>query len=302
MTKIKAWVNAARLRTLPLSVSGILAGTALGHYYSEFDGVVFVLALLTTVAFQVTSNFANDYGDGVKGTDNDDRIGPKRALQSGLLSRGQLKTGIIVAVAIDIALVMVLVYWAFGLDNMIYPLVFVMLGGASIWAAIKYTVGKSAYGYKGMGDIFVFVFFGLLAVMGSMFLYTQYLTGLSVLPAIAIGSLSAAVLNLNNMRDHSSDKKANKNTLVVAIGMEKAKKYHFALLIVAFVATLWFCMVAFSHRSGLLPVLAFVPVSAHMIKVYKTKDVEKFDPELKKLALSTFFLAVLLYISCNNFL
>lgn len=271
-------------------------------YYKEFDSVILILALLTTVGFQVTSNFANDYGDGVKGTDNDDRVGPKRALQSGILSRAQLKKGIIVTIAIDMALVMVLIYFAFGLDHMVYPIVFLLLGGASIWAAVKYTVGKSAYGYRGLGDVFVFVFFGLLAVMGSMFLYTKYLTGLSVLPAIAIGSLSTAVLNLNNMRDYNSDKKANKNTLVVTMGIKRAKAYHYGLLIAAFLGILLFCLIGFDDRSALLPIVAFVPIVAHMRKVYTTSKPERFDPELKKLALSTFFLAVLLYVSCNNFL
>ena len=168
MGNINPWISAARLRTLPLSVSGIVVGTALANLYGFEDTVVFVLALLTTIGFQVTSNFANDYGDGVKGTDNDERIGPKRALQSGNISRQELKEGIIFSIIIDVILVVALVYFAFGFEDMLYPILFLILGAASIWAAIKYTVGASAYGYRGLGDLFVFLFFGLLAVMGSM--------------------------------------------------------------------------------------------------------------------------------------
>ena len=302
MTKVKAWVSAARLRTLPLSVSGIIVGTALAIYYGKFDSIIFILALVTTVAFQVTSNFANDYGDGVKGTDNDDRIGPKRAIQSGLLNRLELKQGIIVAIAIDVFLVLALIYVAFGIENGFYPLLFLFLGGFSIWAAVRYTVGQKAYGYRGLGDVFVFIFFGLLSVMGCMFLYTKFLTWLSVLPAIAIGLLSTGVLNLNNLRDYNSDKKAGKNTLVVKMGFSRGKKYHYTLLLFALISVIIFCAIAFENWTAVLPLFAFVPIVIHLRKVYKTTKPELFDPELKKLALSAFFLAVLLYVTCNNFL
>jgi len=173
LSKIAAWLNAARLRTLPLSVSGVVVGTALANFYGKNDSLIFILALLTTIGFQVTSNFANDYGDGVKGTDNDDRVGPKRALQSGLLTREELKKGIVISIVISLVLVAAVLYFSFGVENIEYFALFGVLGFLSIWAAIKYTVGKSAYGYKGLGDVFVFAFFGLLAVLGSLFLYTK---------------------------------------------------------------------------------------------------------------------------------
>ncbi len=295
-------MSAARLRTLPLSVSGIIVGTALAIYYGKFDSIIFILALVTTVAFQVTSNFANDYGDGVKGTDNDDRIGPKRAIQSGLLNRLELKQGIIVAIGVDVFLVLALIYVAFGIENGFYPLLFLFLGGFSIWAAVRYTVGQKAYGYRGLGDVFVFIFFGILSVMGCMFLYTKFLTWLSVLPAIAIGLLSTGVLNLNNLRDYNSDKKAGKNTLVVKMGFSRGKKYHYILLLFALISVIIFCAIAFENWTAILPLFAFVPIVIHLRKVYKTTKPELFDPELKKLALSAFFLAVLLYVTCNNFL
>ncbi|MDO6820825.1 1,4-dihydroxy-2-naphthoate octaprenyltransferase [Zobellia sp. 1_MG-2023] len=302
MGNINPWISAARLRTLPLSVSGIVVGTALANLYGFEDTIVFVLALLTTIGFQVTSNFANDYGDGVKGTDNDERIGPKRALQSGNISRQELKEGIIFSIIIDVILVVALVYFAFGFEDMLYPILFLILGAASIWAAIKYTVGASAYGYRGLGDLFVFLFFGLLAVMGSMVLYTKQLYAMSLLPAIAIGLLSAGVLNLNNLRDYESDKNANKNTLIVFIGFQKGKIYHYALLITAFLCILAFSVLNLKGALFFLPLIAFIPIFLHLKRVHATDRNDQIDPELKKLALSTFFLSVLIYISCNIFL
>ena len=302
MIKFRAWLNAARLRTLPLSLSGILVGTALANIYGYNDLHIFILALLTTVAFQVTSNFANDYGDGVKGTDNEDRIGPKRAYQSGQLSQSELKTGIRISVVIDLFLVFLLLYFAFHEEHLKYVVLFVILGIASIWAAIKYTVGSNAYGYKGFGDLFVFSFFGLLSVLGSMFLFTKFLTSIAVLPAAAIGFLSTAVLNLNNLRDIESDKKANKNTIIVKIGLSKGKVYHYTLIVLAFISMLIFVgNHYYSWKSGIC-MIAFVPLFIHLRSVKKIENPRNFDPELKKVALSTFLLGFLFYIGYNYFL
>lgn len=300
MTKIKAWLYAARLRTLPLSVSGIIVGTAIAKYHEKSDSLIFILALLTTIGFQITSNFANDYGDGVKGTDNDSRIGPKRALQSGLLSQNELKHGILVSIFISLIFVIGLIYTAFGDQKLEYIVLFSVFGLLSIWAAIKYTIGNSAYGYRGLGDLFVFIFFGLLAVLGSMFLYTKFITLTALLPAVSIGLLCTAVLNLNNLRDFESDKKSKKNTLVVLMGLENGKRYHYALLLISFICTLVFMVLNFSNWLICLPLIAFVFIFVHLLKVYNTREPVLFDPELKKLALSTFFLAILIFISCYN--
>ena len=246
MTPFKAWLLAARLRTLPLSISGILMGTTLAVLANSFDWGILILALLTTIGFQVTSNFANDYGDGVKGTDNEERIGPSRALQSGILSKQNLKQGIIVSSAISLLLAFTLLYVAFGIDYLSYFLLFTVLGLLSIWAALKYTMGDKPYGYQGLGDLAVFVFFGLLGVLGSLFLYTKTWDWVTVLPAITIGFLCVGVLNLNNLRDVVSDKKSGKNTMVVQMGFEKGKKYHYALIILSFLS-----MVAYTWLTGI---------------------------------------------------
>jgi 1,4-dihydroxy-2-naphthoate octaprenyltransferase len=302
VAKFRAWLNAARLRTLPLSLSGILVGTALANIYGHWDLYIFILALLTTVAFQITSNFANDYGDGVKGTDNEDRIGPLRTLQSGQLSKRELKNGIRISVVIDLLLVFLLLYFSFQEEHLIYVLLFVVFGIASIWAAIRYTVGNNAYGYKGLGDLFVFIFFGLLSVLGSMFLYTKFLMAMAILPAASIGFLSTAVLNLNNLRDIESDKKANKNTFVVNIGRSKGKAYHYTLIILAFIFMLIFIGNHFYSWKSAICLIAFVPLFIHLRSVKKIENPHNFDPELKKVALSTFLLGFLFYIGYNYFL
>ncbi len=302
MTAFKVWLNAARPRTLPLSVSGILVGTAMASSYGEINYIIFFLALLTTIGFQVTSNFANDYGDGVKGTDNDDRIGPKRALQSGLLSRKALKKGIIISVSINLILVLCLLVVSFGREYLHWGILFLFLGGFSVWAAIKYTVGDSAYGYKGLGDIFVFLFFGLLGVLGSMFLYIKTIPFVSVLPAMSIGLLSVGVLNLNNLRDVTSDKLAGKNTMVVKMGFENGKRYHTLLLVLSFVCICIFLFSDVVHFFQFICLIAFVPIFIHLGFVMKTTSPQLLDPELKKLALSTFLLALLFYFSYVYFL
>jgi len=298
----KAWVQAARLRTLPLSLSGIIMGTALATKQGVFNGTIFILALLTTVGFQVTSNFANDYGDGVKGTDNEDRIGPARALQSGWLTRSALKKGIIVSIGISFLLAIGLIYSAFGLDNLPYILLFLILGILSIWAALKYTMGSNPYGYMGLGDVFVFLFFGLLGVLGSMFLYTKSITWTSLFPAIGIGTLCVGVLNLNNLRDVVSDGKHGKNTLVVKMGFQNGKKYHFLLLVSALLSFITYILIERLSIAQSFFMIAFVPIVVHLIKVMSTQVPGALDSELKKLAFSTFLLSILFYAAVNYFL
>ncbi|WP_405415652.1 1,4-dihydroxy-2-naphthoate octaprenyltransferase [Maribacter sp. Asnod1-A12] len=302
MVKVKAWLNAARLRTLPLSISGILVGTAMAAYHGVVDAGIFVLAILTTIGLQVTSNFANDYGDGVKGTDGEDRLGPKRALQSGLLTATQLKFGIYISIIINAILIISLVVISFGLAEVLYPALFLLLGAFAIWAAIKYTVGKSAYGYNGLGDIFVFLFFGLVSVLGSMFLYLKAFSFMTVLPAVSIGLLSVGVLNLNNMRDIRSDTAVGKNTLVVKIGLKKAKIYHYLLLVISFLSLFCFLIATNGSHIRYVCLVGYVMVFIHLRKVAATNNEAELDPELKKLALSTFFIALLFFISYYYFL
>ncbi len=290
---LKAFIKAARLRTLPLSVSGIVLGSFLAAEAEMFDIKIFVLALVTTIGFQVVSNFANDYGDGVKGTDNKDRVGPERALQSGAISPKSMLKAIKITSLLTFIIALLLIYTAFGMVNINYSILFLVLGLASIVAAIKYTMGDNPFGYNGYGDVFVFLFFGLVSVMGSYFLYTKQLDYSLLLPAVSIGTMSTGVLNLNNMRDRLSDATSNKRTLVVKIGSTYAKYYHYTLLILAFICSIAYTIIHFESFFQFLFVIAFLPIIKHLIVVYKNREPALLDPELKKLALSTFAFAIL---------
>ncbi len=258
-----------------------------------FQWDIGILALLTTLGFQILSNFANDYGDGVKGTDNHERVGPMRAMQSGLLTATDLKRGMIFTILVTLLLALALIYTAFGSKNFLVSLIFFVLGIGAILAAVKYTVGRSAYGYRGLGDIFVFLFFGLLAVVGSYFLYVEQLNGLVFLPAIAIGLWSTAVLNLNNMRDRIPDARANKNTLAVYLGEKKAKIYHISLILIGFLAVLLYFLISKDWFWAGISCIVFIPFALHSSTVIKNESPALLDPELKKVALTTFFFSVL---------
>ena len=294
MEKIKLWISAFRLRTLPLSVSGIIIGSCLAYYNGAFSTAIFILALLATISLQILSNLANDYGDGVKGTDNDERIGPERAIQSGKISPEDMFSAIRINILIVILFVFLLIYSSFGSQHFLYAMLFFVLGALSIFAALKYTIGESAYGYRALGDIMVFLFFGLLSVIGTYFLYTKQLDHVLLLPACAIGLLSTGVLNLNNMRDIESDTNSNKITVAVKLGLNRAKVYHTFLVVGAIVLSLSFGILYYRSITNFIFVIAYIPLIMHLVAVIKAKDAKSLDPQLKVLALSTFLLAILL--------
>lgn len=297
MSTVKVWIQAARLRTLPLSLSGIIVGAALASREGFFETRIFVLALLTTVGFQVTSNFANDYGDGVKGTDTKDRIGPARVLQRGLLSQSALKKGIIVAVILTFLCAILLLYTAFGIEHLPYFFLFLALGIFGIWAALAYTMGSRPYGYRGWGDVFVFLFFGLVAVLGSLFLYTKNLNSSALLPAVAIGMLCVGVLNLNNLRDIASDQKHGKHTLVVKMGFKNGKIYHVLLMITAFLCFLGYTWIEKIAVLQSYYMVSFLPIAFHVRSVITTQEPKNLDGELKIVVVSTFLVAILFYVA-----
>jgi len=292
--KIKPWLSAFRLRTLPLSVSGIFVGSCFAHYNGKFDGYIMTFAILLTIALQILSNIANDYGDGVRGTDNENRIGPERAIQSGAITPKEMFEGIKLNVLIVIILTVGLILSAFGSKYLLYALLFFVLSGFSVYAAINYTVGSSPYGYKGLGDVFVFIFFGLLSVVGSYFLFTKHLDHHVWLPAISLGLLSMGVLNLNNMRDIESDKLSGKETLAVKLGKHKAKQYHLTLIVLAIIVSIVFSILYFSRWWNFLFYIAFIPLLMHINIVRKATNPIDYDPQLKVLALTTFLFSILL--------
>lgn len=300
---MKHWIDAARVRTLPLSVSGILVGSFYAISQGIFNWKIVILALSTTLGLQILSNFANDYGDGVNGKDNDDRVGPKRAIQSGAITPGAMRYAIFVTAFLTFVSAMLLIYSSFKGKYLLYSIIFFVLGILAIASAIRYTVGKNPYGYRGFGDVFVFVFFGLVSTLGVYFMFSKQIDGLLLLPATAIGFLSVGVLNLNNMRDEASDRKHNKNTLVVKNGGVWAKKYHYFLIIAAMVLILLFAILFDYYRDSdpsdfnirnYFFIVLYYPLIMHLKRVYNNKEPRLLDPELKKLALSTFFICIIM--------
>lgn len=294
---MKHWIEAARVRTLPLSVSGIIVGSFYAMSQAMFNWNIVLYALLTTLGLQILSNFANDYGDGVKGTDNDDRVGPKRSIQKGTITPFAMKNAMILMSVITLFFACLLIYYAFKESYLLYSFIFLFLGVLAIASAIRYTVGKGAYGYRGYGDLFVFIFFGLVSTFGVYFMFSKEIDWLLLMPATAIGFLSVGVLNLNNMRDEESDRKAGKNTVVVQKGGEWAKKYHYFLIISAMVLVVVFAVWKEFHFDQYLFLAAYFPLTSHLMIVKKNRNPKLLDPELKKLALSTFFLSILLALS-----
>ncbi|MEP1488416.1 MAG: 1,4-dihydroxy-2-naphthoate octaprenyltransferase [Algibacter sp.] len=292
--KVSLWVSTMRLRTLPLSVSGIIIASCFAEFNGVFEWRIFILAILTTLSLQVLSNLANDYGDGIKGTDNDDRIGPDRAIQTGKITPEEMFQAIKINILVCIGFAFMLIFSAFGVKHFGLTLAFFLLGIASVVAAIRYTVGEKAYGYRALGDVFVFIFFGLVSVIGCYVLYAKTIDHIVFLPACTIGFLSAAVLNLNNMRDINSDEKSNKITLAVKLGVEKVKLYHYFLIGSAMVLSLLFGILYYTSPYNFIYFIAYIPIVIHLKKVSKNTDPRALNPELKKLALTTFALAVLM--------
>ena len=290
---LKAWISAARIRTLPLSVSGILIGSSYAYYSDKFIFSVFIIAVLTTISYQLLSNFANDYGDGVKGTD-DNRIGPQRTVQSGLISQVLMKRGIIILSLISTFLTLTLIIQAFGLKSF-YVLIFAALGGLAILSAIKYTVGKFAYGYFGLGDFFVFIFFGLISVLGSNFLFDSVLELKLLKPSVALGLLSVGVLNLNNMRDLQNDADCGKKTFAVFLGAQKAKFYHLFIIssAIILICVFQYELNILSKLFNALFVLNSIGLFIHLVLVFKISNPVDFDKYLKILALHAFVFSLL---------
>ena len=222
------WLDAARPKTLLLAIAAIATGSSLAYADGHLSFAISFLALLTATLLQILSNLANDYGDTVQGTDNENRLGPIRGLQLGAITQSGMKKAIAANIALIILSGLALVFYALQSPTSI--MAFIGLGLLSIISSIAYTMGSKPYGYVGLGDISVFLFFGLLAVLGTYFLHTGTVHFSLLLPAIGSGLFSMGVLNINNMRDVENDTASNKRTLVVRIGTDKAKCYHLTLL------------------------------------------------------------------------
>ena len=289
---LKSWLAASRLRTLPLALSSSIIGSSLAAADGRFRWSVFGLVALTTVLLQVLSNLANDYGDFVNGKDTAERIGPKRMVQSGEISPAMMLRGmIVIGLLCAVSGVWLIVLGTQGLE-VTSILLFALLGLAAIAAAIKYTVGKNPYGYSGLGDIFVFIFFGLVGVVGTYFLHTQSFQWKILLPAAAIGMLSAGVLNMNNMRDFEADRNAGKRTMVVSLGTKNAANYHLFLVGGAAVLAVAYTVLNYHSAWQWIFLLSFPVLFLNLKTVFTYKNSIELYPELGKLAMGAFLFSL----------
>jgi 1,4-dihydroxy-2-naphthoate polyprenyltransferase len=282
---VKAWIGAFRLRTLPLALSSIAMGGFLAYKADAFRWSIFLLCVLTTIFLQILSNLSNDYGDTIHGADSEDRKGPSRAVQSGAITAGAMRLAIVAFTILSLLSGLSLLFIAFGTD-WTGILFFLALGLLSIAAAIAYTVGKKPYGYLGLGDISVFIFFGLVGVLGSYFLFVKDVTWIQMLPASSCGFFSVAVLNINNIRDIDSDRKAGKYSVPVRIGRDRAIVYHWALLILGILSGVAYTFATFESYSQLLLLLS-IPLFIKNGVAVASRPSQALDPFLKQMALST---------------
>lgn len=291
--KLKMWWETARPKTLPLALASIFTGSALGYWANPqgFNGLVMALCLLTTILLQVLSNFANDYGDHQKGSDTEERIGPLRGIQKGAISAKELKWGLILMVVASFLSGSFLIGIAY--ENLSDLFAFAGLGILAIVAAITYTVGVKPYGYMGLGDISVLVFFGLLGVGGTYYLQTHSIDSHIILPAIGSGLLASAVLNINNLRDIEQDAKASKNTLAVRLGAYKGRVYHCILLSVAALCYLAFAVATAISWTNYLFVLAMPLLAKHAIFVYRSQQPSELRPMLAQMSMISLLINIL---------
>lgn len=291
--KLKMWWETARPKTLPLALASIFTGSALGYWANPqgFNGLVMALCLLTTILLQVLSNFANDYGDHQKGSDTEERIGPLRGIQKGAISAKELKWGLILMVMASFLSGSFLIGIAY--ENLSDLFAFAGLGILAIVAAITYTVGAKPYGYMGLGDISVLVFFGLLGVGGTYYLQTHSIDSHIILPAIGSGLLASAVLNINNLRDIEQDAKAGKNTLAVRLGAYKGRVYHCILLSVAALCYLAFALATAISWTNYLFVLSMPLLAKHAIFVYRSQQPSELRPMLAQMSMISLLINIL---------
>jgi 1,4-dihydroxy-2-naphthoate octaprenyltransferase len=289
---MRIWIHAFRLRTLPLALSSAILGSFLAFAQGSFHWYILLLAILTTLFLQILSNLANDFGDAMHGTDNENRLGPKRITQSGLVTRKQMQFMIAVFIILSLVSGSLLIFAGLGHLGWRSVLLFFILGLSAIVAAIKYTIGRNPYGYIGLGDIFVFIYFGIVGVAGTYYLHVNTFDPMVLLPASAIGLLSSGVLNLNNMRDIENDARSGKRTLVVYIGSKAAKIYHLVLISLSILFSLIYTFAHFHSVYQLLFILTCPLFALNVIVVMKNTEPGELNRELKKLAFSTFAFSI----------
>jgi len=300
MASISSWISALRPRTLFLAVASAICGNGIAYTTGRFNLLICILTILTATFLQLLSNMANDLGDYQHGTDiTGERVGPTRTVQSGAITPKEMKAAIAIAMSFSLVIGGLLIYEASQFMNLWYMLLFLFLGMMSIWAAIKYTAGHNPYGYKGLGDIFAFVFFGLVAVIGTFFLHVHKMTLQPWLPAIGIGLFTAAVLNVNNMRDMDNDRNSGKMTLAIRLGYSKAKLYHAFLTFGGIACFLAYSIIYSTQWYQYIYLITSVFFILIFFNIYKASDKKLLDPYLKQTSIATFILSIAFTICIN---
>ena len=282
-----------RLRTLPLSMAGVLLGILLAVANWKVDFWTAVLIVLTTICLQILSNLSNELGDVQHGTDTADRQGPQYGLNGGEMTIGEMKTLIGVFVGLCIVFGTAMTWRAFGTLWDLTPILVLMLGAAAIMGAMKYTLGRNPYGYRAKGDFYVFLFFGLVAVLGACFVCTAGL-GLHwklLLPASAVGFFSVGVLNVNNIRDMKTDA-ANRVTIALKLGLKRARIYQTVLIGLGWACLITYCLLCWPSWWHWLWVITLPLYVKHLHMVWTRED-RALDPALPLLVISTFLLSLL---------
>ncbi|AKD54155.1 1,4-dihydroxy-2-naphthoate polyprenyltransferase [Spirosoma radiotolerans] len=289
----KSWIAAARPRTLPLALASIILGSFLALANRHFNWQIAVLATLTTIFLQILSNFANDYGDAVSGKDTELRVGPRRAVATGDITKEAMLRGIILmsvlALVCGVGLLAVAFY---NVEPKIFWFFF-MLGLLSIAAAIGYTNGKRPYGYAGFGDIAVLIFFGWVGVLGTYFLYTLSFNPLLLLPATSVGLFATGVLNVNNIRDIETDTMTGKRSIPARLGLPLAIRYHWGLLITGMVCAVAYSFLTDATAVGYLYVLSFPLFILNGRAIATHKRPAELNARLGQLALTTLLFVIL---------
>ncbi len=287
------WVAAARPRTLPLSLASIILGSFLAASMGRFNWEIALLAALTTIFLQILSNFANDYGDAVSGKDTELRVGPRRAVATGDITKEAMLRGIVITSVLSLISGIGLLIVAFYNAGATLFWFFLVLGLLSIAAAVGYTNGKRPYGYAGFGDIAVLIFFGWVGVLGTYFLHTLSFNPILLLPATSVGLFATGVLNINNIRDIETDTMTGKRSIPARLGLPLAIRYHWGLLIAGMFCALAYSFLMNSTWFGYLYLIVFPLFIVNGRAVATHKRPAELNARLGQLALTTLLFVVL---------
>jgi len=291
--KLKIWFETLRPRTLPLSISSSLMGSFLAFSEKSFSYIVAVLSLLTALFLQILSNLSNDYGDFLKNADLPDRIGPKRGIHTNEITYKEIKKAIILFTILSLLTGIILIYIGTKNVKLYVKLIYLITGIFAIYSAIKYTIGEKPYGYRGMGDLFVFIFFGLIGVIGTYYLHTGKIKFDTILPAISIGLLTTGVLNINNIRDFYHDQKVNKKTLVVLTSIKFSKFYHLIIIITALLTSVVYNHINNASLFQYLFLLTIPFLIKNVYTIFVFKNPAELNLQLKNLSYTTLLFTIL---------